>query len=92
MSDSDSTPRPESESESEIAEAESEEETRQRHQITFLHRCLGALTVFVFLGGFIIDMLPGYSTSPYLSALVMIAFLTFLGFGHLTGGALKQLR
>lgn len=90
MSDSDSTSRPESESE--LAKEETDEQTRRRIQITFLHKALGVLTAFVFLGGFIADMLPGYTTNPYISALVMIAFLTFLGFGHLTGGALDQLK
>lgn len=52
---------------------------------TRLHKALGVLAVIVFLASYLIDMLPGYTVRPSLAALLALAFLTLLGFGHIVG-------
>lgn len=50
---------------------------------TQIHYLLGTLGFFSLLVIIVIDSLPLYEVSNYMAALLVVSYLTFLGFGAL---------
>lgn len=48
---------------------------------TRVHLVLGTFAFLVFLALVVLDALPGYTVSFYLAALLVVSYLTLLGFG-----------
>lgn len=48
---------------------------------TRIHLALGSIAFAVFLLLVVLDALPGYEVSIYLSALLVLSYLVLLGFG-----------
>ena len=59
--------------------------TRKLTTPTRLHKALGILTLSIFVVLIFIDASPDYTVSPTLAGLLVITYLTFLGFGHRVG-------